>query len=194
MESSWVTFNLKIKIRNKNPLFIEKEDNFDFSPWLPPPIMQFVFTKEISTLQNVLQMRGYVLEFDGNQIDVSHVSGKTRTSPQCVGDSICNVLSGFISRYDARPVLIPTKFGKIDFKTLALQNVMVTWDKEKSCYWLSGAEEDVDKAYSIVQRQQPYLWDIPKDVSFDVSLLFNFSLHSCLSLKRKIHCGLCNTV
>lgn len=181
MKSSWVGFKLQIKVHNSNPLFTDKENSFDFSPWLPPPIMQFIFTREISTLQSVLQMRGYILEFDGKQIDVSYVSGKIPRSLYCIGNSLYNVMSGFVTRYDTRPILIPTKFGKIDFKKMSLQNVMVTWDEEKTCYWLSGAQEDVNEAYSTVQSQHPSLWNVPEDVSFKVSLPYK-SMFYCTHL------------
>lgn len=126
-------------------------------------------------------MRGYILEFDGKQIDVSYVSGKIPRSLYCIGNSLYNVMSGFVTRYDTRPILIPTKFGKIDFKKMSLQNVMVTWDEEKTCYWLSGAQEDVNEAYSTVQSQHPSLWNVPEDVSFKVSLPYK-SMFYCTHL------------
>ncbi|XP_061162265.1 uncharacterized protein LOC133171518 [Saccostrea echinata] len=166
MESSWEEFKLCIKVQTETLFLKDMKGEYDFTKWLSPPIMQFVFTKELTSLQSVLQMRGYVLEYDGKQTEVLHISRNKLITLQWVSNDICNVMSGFISRYDARPILLPVDLGKIKFKKLPLENVLVTRHETRNCYWLSGAEEDVDKAYSIVQSHHPSLWALPGGVSF----------------------------
>ncbi|XP_062611922.1 uncharacterized protein LOC134273728 [Saccostrea cucullata] len=168
MESSWEKFKLCIKVQIEGFFPKDMKGEYDFTKWLSPPLMQFVFTKELTLLQSVLQMRGYVLEYDGVQIDVMHVSRKKLITLQWVSNDVCNVMSGFITRYDARPILLPVDLGKIKFKKLPLEDVLVTRHKSRSCYWLSGVGEDVDKAYSIVQSHHPSLWTLPGGVSFKI--------------------------
>lgn len=178
METSWKDIKIHITIHNESVLFKTKDQSevFDLSPWIPPSIMQYVLTRELSSLQSVLQMRGYVLEFDGKHVNVFHVSGKTPKILQNVGNDLCNVLSAFLTRFETRPILPKLNGDQTDLNEMNLQNVLVTWDPSSCCYWLSGEEKEVEEAYNAIKQEYPFLWTINGEVTFKVEdTIFTYS-------------------